>query len=91
MEKIKKILPFFLYSCKKVTELINKKEIVALSFREKFILLYHNAICRTCTHYKKQSDIIENTFHNTFNVDDKNVKLSELAKEKILSDLKKQI
>lgn len=62
MERLKKYLPFLMFSCKKTAELIDKNEILPLKFSERLILKYHNTICRTCHHYKKQSKIIDNTF-----------------------------
>lgn len=63
MERLKKYLPFLMFSCKKTSELIDKSEVLPLNFKEKAILLYHNTICRTCHHYKQQSKIIDNTFN----------------------------
>ncbi len=62
MEKLKKYLPFLMFSCRKTSELIDKSEILPLKFHERLILKYHNTICKTCHHYKKQSKIIDATF-----------------------------
>jgi hypothetical protein len=88
MESLKKYLPLLMFSCKKASELINKSEVFELSFREKFILFYHNTICRTCHHYKKQSAIIENAFKNSFKKNRQPQTLSEESKLKIIENLK---
>jgi hypothetical protein len=87
MEYLKKILVFLMFSCKKATTLINKREVVNLSFIEKIILLYHNAICRTCNHYEKHSAIIDSTFEGSFSKQKIENKLSEQKKLYILKHI----
>ncbi len=88
MERLKKILVFLMFSCKKATELINKNELIGLSLSEKIILLHHNTICRTCNHYQKKSAIIENIITKSFNEIPDN-QLSELKKTEIIKILSK--
>ncbi len=88
MEHLKRILPFLLYSCKKVTELINKKEIITLTVKEKIILFYHNTICKTCTHYQKNSATIDHLLKDSFNSTPQDLKLSNERKQIILTHLK---
>jgi hypothetical protein len=48
-------------SCKKATELIEKKSVVTeLTFGEKLQLRMHTAMCKACTNYQKQSIFIDN-------------------------------
>lgn len=47
-------------SCRKATELIEKKSTAELSFPEKIKLRMHTAMCRACTNYQRQSIFIDN-------------------------------
>jgi hypothetical protein len=46
-------------SCKKASELIDKKTVVRLSVKENVMLRIHTSICDACKHYKQQSKIID--------------------------------
>lgn len=46
-------------SCKKATELIEKKRIAGLSFGERLQLNFHKRACKACAAYEHQSDLIE--------------------------------
>ena len=85
MERLKKYLPFLLYSCRRVSEIISKDE-DEISSKEKLILLYHGTICRTCQHYKIQTGILENTISKSL-IKKENT-LSEIKKEEIITLLK---
>ena len=87
MERLKKHLPFLLYSCKRVSEIISKDE-DEITLKEKAILLYHGTICRTCQHYKIQSAILENTISKSLIIK-KDSSLSKIKKEEIVLSLKK--
>ncbi len=50
-------------SCKKATELIEKKLLVKISFKEKIQLQLHNSMCSACSAYEKQSKRIDELFH----------------------------
>lgn len=52
---MKKVMHLLLLSCKKVTELIEKKSLIGLSFREKIQLNIHKRVCDACSAYEKQS------------------------------------
>ncbi len=52
---MKKIAHFFMLSCRKATELIEKKSVTRLSMKEKIGLGLHKSICDACTAYEKQS------------------------------------
>ena len=86
MERLKKYLPFLLYSCRRVSEIISKED-DEITLKEKLILLYHGTICRTCQHYKIQSEILDNTISNYFKLDTEK-KLSNFKKEEMVSQLK---
>lgn len=61
---MKRIIHWFLLSCKKATELIDKKSIVPLSLRERIQLRLHKSICDACTAYEKQSLTIDHMLHS---------------------------
>ena len=86
MERLKKHLPFLLYSCKRVSEIISKDD-DEITLKEKLILLYHGTICRTCQHYKIQSGILESTISKSLVIQKENI-LSEIKKEEIVTLLK---
>ena len=46
-------------SCKKASELIDKKAVVKLSLRENMMLDIHISVCDICKQYEKQSRIID--------------------------------
>jgi hypothetical protein len=88
MESLKKYVPLLLFSCKRTTELINKREVSSLSFQEKLILLYHNSICEVCQHYKLQSHKIDTIFSNSFIEMQTLKKLSSEKKDNIIRKIK---
>ena len=46
-------------SCKKATELIEKKSLVGLSWKENVRLRMHTTMCDGCTAYQKQSRLLD--------------------------------
>lgn len=46
-------------SCKKASELIDKKSVVNLSMKENVMLHMHTAMCDGCKAYQKQSKILD--------------------------------
>ena len=48
-----------MYSCKKATEMVEKKSVVGLSFSESLKLKLHMFICKACKTYQKQSELID--------------------------------
>lgn len=55
-------------SCKRATELIEKKSILGLSWKEDVQLKMHTKMCDACSHYQKQSKeidtLLEKYIHN---------------------------
>ena len=86
MERLKKHLPFLLFSCKRVSEIISKEE-DEIVLNETLILLYHGTICRTCQHYKIQSGILGNTISKSLAIKNKRT-LSDTKKKEIVGLLK---
>jgi hypothetical protein len=83
MDRLKKYLPYLLYSCKKISELIDKDDEV-LTLKEKVILLYHGTLCRSCYHYKSQTKTIDDAIIKSFDVSTTNPQLSEEKKISII-------
>ncbi len=68
-----------LLSCRKATELIEKRQICGLSRMERWKLSVHLRLCRYCRNYEIQSEQID-AFLKKEN--EKNVKLKFESKEK---------
>ena len=56
---MKKVMHILFLSCKKATEKKKKKLHFKLSMTEKLQLKMHKMMCNACTHYEKQSELIE--------------------------------
>ncbi|MBM6499785.1 hypothetical protein [Flavobacterium macrobrachii] len=84
MINLRKILPYLLYSCKRVSAIIsiNPSE---RTKKEQFILEYHKLICKACHNYQYQNDIIENSLSTS---NEETTVLSEEKKAAIISTLK---
>ncbi|SFC20544.1 Putative zinc-finger [Flexibacter flexilis DSM 6793] len=54
-----KILNTLLLSCEKATQLIDRKALQPLSWRESVQLQMHLATCKGCKAYQKQSQLID--------------------------------
>ena len=61
---IKTIVHIIMLSCRKATELIEKKLHTRLSRRERVQLKWHKSICDACTLYEKQVVFIEKTLQD---------------------------
>lgn len=76
--------------CKKATELIEKKSLVGLSFKEKIQLHLHKTMCDACTAYQKQSkkidELLERHIHTSDTNNSESYQNDEL-KEKIINNL----
>lgn len=46
-------------SCRKASELIEKRLIFRLSMKEKIQLKMHTSVCEACSHYQKQSEKLD--------------------------------
>lgn len=60
---MKKLMNFLMLSCKKASELIDKKSLIKLSWKENLQLNMHTAMCDGCKTYEKQSLILDNILH----------------------------
>lgn len=55
-----------IYNCKKATQLIEKREMATLTFKEAFELRLHLFGCSFCRIYKKQSAVINQMVQQLF-------------------------
>lgn len=76
-------------SCKKATELIEKRLVTKLTTVEQIQLKMHTVVCSNCSTYESQSDIIENCIAQIHQPVKKPMKLSSERKEQILKQLEK--
>lgn len=75
-------------SCKKATELVERKYEGKLTFKESFQLNLHLLMCKTCNAYKKQSKLLNKALSKFFNYSSETEHLkNEKLKEKIISKL----
>lgn len=84
MINFRKVLPYLLYSCKRVSAIISINP-AERSTKETLILEYHKLICKACHNYQYQNDIIENSLSTT---NQEKTVLSEEKKAKIIATLK---
>lgn len=87
---MKKIMNWLMLSCKKATELIEKKALLKITFKEKIQLQMHKSMCSACTAYEKQSKKLDELFYKHINNDNTEVSgpvQNEDLKIKILKNL----
>ena len=85
---MKKIMQWLMLSCRKATELIEKKLLLKLSFKEKTQLKLHKTFCDACTAYEKQSKLIDKLLNKHIHEDGGEVKKDEVVEN---AELKKRI
>ena len=54
-----KLMHTLMLSCRKASELIDKKSVVRLSLRENIQLHLHTSMCAGCKAYQKQSKVLD--------------------------------
>ena len=90
---MKKLVHIFMLSCKKATELIEKKLHTNLSGRERLQLRLHKTICDACTLYEKQVVFLDKALKKepTDSVDETSFPPEEIKnlQDKIIQTLKK--
>jgi len=85
--RIKNIMMKMMISCEQATYLVDKEEYTKLSLKNKFDLKFHLATCKYCRLYKVESHLINEQLTKIFNLEGKEVKLTEEQKEKMLDSL----
>lgn len=61
---MKKLMNILLLSCKRASELIDKKSLIKLSWKENMQLHVHTAMCDGCKAYEKQSILLDSILHH---------------------------
>jgi len=86
---MKRLLNKFFLSCKKATELIEKRKIEQLNFTEKNQLKIHLSMCRTCNAYQSQSETLDKAVSKWVKNNKKvrNISLSPSEKAAILKKI----
>lgn len=77
-------------SCKKASELIEKKSVVKLSVKENMMLHMHTAMCDGCKAYQKQSKLLDKfLLQHTHLHTEENIPIieNEALKKKIINKL----
>ncbi|MBK7570787.1 MAG: hypothetical protein IPI10_03875 [Bacteroidetes bacterium] len=77
-------------SCKKASELIDKKSVVKLSLKENVMLKMHTSMCDGCKAYQKQSKILDVLLkHHLQKADETQIPqiINNRLKEQIISKL----
>lgn len=80
----------FFLSCKKATELVERKHDNHLSLKDELQLKLHLIMCKTCNAYQKHSVLINQVLKKYFNVNnsyDFNAFKNNELKERIISKL----
>lgn len=87
------VLNKMMLSCKKATELIEKKHQKDLSFSEKFQLKMHTSMCNACRTFQSQSEWIEHSLNGISKYDKTYYKIPsediKKVEEKIIDKLEK--
>jgi hypothetical protein len=85
---MKKLMNVLMLSCKKATELIEKRSVVGLSNRERIQLKMHTSMCRACKAYEGQSQAIDLALDEFTKAQEQHsLTLSEEARSRILKNL----
>ncbi len=80
-------------SCKKATELIEKKEVFKISPVESLKLMFHTSMCHVCSNYEKQSRFLKSAlekFFKTKNENHDNIPVPEDLKAGILKKIEEE-
>jgi hypothetical protein len=60
---MKKLMFLLMLSCRKSTQLIEKRSLVGLTWKEKIQLRMHKSMCDACTTYEKQNRLLDKFLH----------------------------
>lgn len=79
------------YNCRKATLLIEKKQSIKLTIREKMELKLHLAGCSICRTYEQQSALINVMMHKLFKSASRDIKLDPAFKEKMQKTIEQKL
>jgi hypothetical protein len=87
----RRLMNFLMLSCKRATALIEKKKLNQLSKKEQLQLKMHTSMCKACSAYSLQSDIMDNSLERYWSKNNTVEKktISESSNEKIIDQLNK--
>ncbi|WP_432410864.1 hypothetical protein [Rasiella sp. SM2506] len=86
----KKTMDKLMNSCKKTTELIDKKFLTSLSSKERVQLFFHTSMCKTCKSYEHQSKFLDKAVAKLFSGKSKSsIDSSEERKRNIMDKINK--
>lgn len=83
----------FGFSCRKATELIEKRTILKLSAVERMQLFLHSCVCDGCRYYSKQSKLIDQLIRKqttSFSSLKNGLHLDDSIKSNIINELEKR-
>lgn len=86
---MKGLMSTMMLSCKKATELVEKKAVVELAFTENIQLKMHMMVCSACKQYENQSKIIDLVLEQINKKNDGKQELSQDVKTKIILEIEK--
>jgi hypothetical protein len=88
MSELKRIA----YNCRKATFLIEKKQIGAITLREKLELKIHLAGCSVCRTFQQQSIVINKMVHNLLHsVQSREITLDSVFKDKLQNRIEAEL
>ncbi len=85
---MKGLMNKMMLSCVKATEMVEKKKLFGLTWKENMQLKAHNAMCKVCKEYEMQSEIIDSVLKHYLQRDNIIPLNNEKLKLKIISKLK---
>lgn len=84
---MKRLMHFFVLSCKKATALIEKRSVTPLSITESVRLRIHKTVCDACTAYEKQSRTIDTLLNKQIVESDGKTVSNQDLKDRILQNI----
>lgn len=83
------LMSLLLMTCKRATELIEKRSVAGLTIVERFRLRLHTSMCRACSEYKTQSNFLQKVLQKWFAEHDhqEDAKLPEPVKKTIIKEV----
>lgn len=85
---MKRIMNWLMLSCRKATELIEKRTVTKLSLAEKMQLGLHTSMCSGCKAYQQQSGIMDKWLTNHFlKAQEPKPENTDKLKERIISKI----
>ncbi len=78
---MKKLMHYLFLSCRKATDLINKKSDSPLSCIENIQLSMHKSMCKACSNYEKQTNILDQAINSAVNKEDLKVDVEALKEQ----------